>query len=276
MPPSLEAKCALLEAEFRRLRRVAVAFSGGIDSAFLLAVARNVLVDDCIAVTARLCGMPPADDSDAKSFCESRRIRRVVFDFDEIGVPGFSENPPDRCYLCKKALFSRIKSEAAAMGFGTVCEGSNADDRGDYRPGRRALAELGVLSLLDACGFTKADVRAAARSHGIPFFDKPSSACLASRFSYGERITRERLAAVGMAEGLLKEIGCTGAVRVRVHGGIARIETSPDDMPRVVAARGRVAEGLKSLGFTYVALDLGGYRTGSMNEALPEAAREGA
>ncbi|MBO7721828.1 MAG: ATP-dependent sacrificial sulfur transferase LarE [Kiritimatiellae bacterium] len=264
------ARRTALAGFLRRLGGAAVAFSGGVDSAVLLLEANAALGGRCIAVSARLAGTPPEDEADAASFCVSRGIRRVVVDFDELAVPGFADNTPERCYLCKRALFAGLSSAAASAGFATLCEGSNVDDRRDYRPGRRALAELGVLSPLEACGFTKADVREIARDLGVPFAEKPASPCLATRFAYGERITRERLSAVAAAERALCRLGC-GRVRVRVHGAVARIETDPGDFHVVTAAAGRIADEFRRLGFVYTALDLRGYRTGSMNEVLRTA-----
>lgn len=260
---------ALLE-NLRALGSVAVAFSSGVDSAFLLHAAREALGDGAIAVTARSRAIPRRELEEARSFCEDRGIRRFVVDVNEMEIEGFSRNPVNRCYLCKRELFARIIDLAAAQGAAAVVEGSNVDDEGDYRPGMVALAELGVKSPLRECGFTKADIRALSRRFGLPTWDKPSYACLASRFPYGQEITPQRLDMVGRAEQLLIDMGFR-QVRVRYHGAVARIELPEADFERFMSrdVRKAVVEKLKEIGFNYVTLDLQGYRTGSMNETIP-------
>jgi uncharacterized protein len=188
---------------------------------------------------------------------------------DVADMERFRENPPDRCYHCKKAIFSKLATIAQALGFPCILEASNIDDLGDYRPGHRAVKELGARSPLVEAGLAKADVRALSKARGLPTWDKPSAACLASRIPYGEPITREKLARIEKGEAYLSKLGF-GAARLRNHGEIARIEVPADEIPRLASAalRGRVVARLKALGFRYVTIDLEGYRSGSMNEAL--------
>ncbi len=263
-----QKKLELLQDELRRLGRVLIAFSGGVDSTFLLQVAHLTLGDDALAVTARSGVVPKRDVAEAEEFCHRQGIRQLYFDFDELAVPGFAENPPERCYICKKTLFSNFLRLAAANG-AQLCEGSNMDDLGDYRPGLKALAELEVHSPLRTAQLTKAEIRLLSHRLGLPTWDKPSFACLASRFVYGERITAAKLAAVDKAEQLLWELGFK-QFRVRVHGDLARIELLPEQLPLAVEGHMRtvIYSRLQEFGFAYVALDLQGYRTGSMNETL--------
>ena len=263
-----QEKLQVLQEELRRLGRVLVAFSGGVDSTFLLQVAHLTLGEKALALTARSGVVPQRDLREAEAFCSKYGIRQLYFDFDELAMPGFAENPPDRCYICKKTLFSNFLRIAKEQG-AVLCEGSNMDDLGDYRPGLRALAELDVHSPLRVAQLSKAEIRLLSHELQLPTWDKPSFACLASRFVYGERITAEKLAAVDKAEQLLWELGFK-QFRVRVHGNLARIEVLPDELQRALAepVRSTLHSSLQEYGFDYVTLDLLGYRTGSMNEIL--------
>ena len=246
------AKLETLRASLREAHSALVAFSSGVDSTFLLHVAHEELGDRVVAVTARSRSFPKRELDEAADFCRAEGVRHVVIDSEELDVPGFAENPPDRCYHCKRELFGKLVAFARENGLAAVLEGSNVDDDGDYRPGRRAIRELGVRSPLRDAGLTKAEIRALSRAMGLPTADKPSFACLASRFPYGERITDEGLDRAG---------------------GVARSEVSPADIPRLAARAPELSDALRSIGFAYVSLDLRGYRTGSLNEALGASLR---
>ena len=265
-----EAKLERLRAQLREIRSAAVAFSSGVDSTFLLRVAHEELGENVVAVTAHSHSFPKRELDEAAAFCAREGVRHEIIDSEELDIPGFAENPPDRCYHCKKAIFGKLVAFAQANGLAAVLEGSNMDDDGDYRPGRRAIMELGVASPLHDAGLTKAEIRVLSKRMGLPTADKPSFACLASRFPYGERITAAGLERVERAEQWLMDAGLGLAqLRVRSHGDMARIEVPPADIPRLAARAEEIAAALKSFGFAYVALDLQGYRTGSMNEVLP-------
>lgn len=248
---------------------VAVAFSSGVDSTFLLYAAKEALGDRVIAVTAQSCSFPKRELNEAKDFCEQQQIRHFICESEELDIDGFSHNPKNRCYLCKHELFEKIQKIAEQEKITAIVEGSNLDDNGDYRPGLTAVAELGIHSPLRSIGFTKEDIRALSRHFGLPTWNKQSFACLSSRFVYGETISREKLGMVDKAEQLLLDLGFH-QVRVRIHGMIARIEIMPEEFPKIIQEdiRIQITESFKSFGFTYVSLDLTGYRTGSMNETL--------
>lgn len=259
----------------RSLDSAAIAFSGGVDSAFLLAVAHEALGDRVLAVTLVSDSMPDQDREEAVRFCRDRNIRQVLLETDLLELEEFTHNPPNRCYYCKKDLFTRIRALAEERGISSVLDGSNADDAGDYRPGMQALAELGIRSPLLELDFTKEEIRAYSREKNLPTWDKPSLACLASRFVYGETITQSRLKMVGEAEQFLLHLGFR-QTRVRIHDRMARIEVLPEEIARVASPeiRERITKKFTELGFLYVTLDLKGYVTGSMNRSiLPEKER---
>ena len=249
------------------LGSVAVAFSGGVDSTFLLKTAHDALGKKAIAITEQTDVFPMRERSYAEEFCKKEGIEQIIIKTDVLGIDGFADNPKDRCYICKRALFGEIRKAAAEHGAEYVCEGSNVDDDGDYRPGMRAVAELDIKSPLKDAELTKAEIRALSKELGLDTWDKPSFACLASRFAYGERITREKLAMVERAEQLLYDEGFS-QFRVRVHGDMARIEIKPDEFERMLGMAGRVNSYMRSLGFSYASLDLGGYKTGNMNVGI--------
>lgn len=262
-------KLKQLEAYLKSLGSVAVAFSGGVDSTFLLKVAKDVLGDSVIAITANFHSFPGREFEETKLFCEKTGIRQFICDFDELSIDGFCQNPPNRCYLCKRELYNRIIEIAEKQSIPYIVEGSNMDDTGDYRPGMAAVIESGIKSPLQEAGLYKAEIRDLSKEMGLPTWEKPSFACLSSRFAYGETITAEKLAMVERAEQLLFDKGFSQA-RVRIHDRMARIEVLPDELENLVKKniREEIAAKLKSYGFTYVSMDLEGYRTGRMNEML--------
>jgi uncharacterized protein len=272
---TLHEKYEALKENLRSLGSVAVAFSSGVDSTFLLQVAHDVLGDQAIAVTASSCSFPKRELTEAKEFCEKRGIRHIVCQSEELDIEGFRQNPTNRCYLCKHELFEKIWEIAREHQIAAVAEGSNMDDNGDYRPGLIAVKELGVKSPLRETELSKAEIRELSKELGLPTWDKQSFACLSSRFVYGETIDEEKLSMVDRAEQLLLDMGFH-QVRVRIHGKMARIEVLSEELERMILPdiRSRVTEALKSYGFTYVTLDLMGYRMGSMNETINKTLEE--
>jgi uncharacterized protein len=245
-----------------------VAFSGGVDSSLALAVATRALPEGrVLAVTSNNETYLPSELEGAKAFARSLGVEHLVVNTRELDNPNYAKNPTNRCYFCKSTLYSDLVKMAEKKGYACVIDGANKDDEGDYRPGRRAAKELGVVSILAETGMTKAEVRGLAKYLGLPTWDKPALACLSSRFPYGQEITPEKLAQVAEAEEFMRSLGYE-QVRVRHHGEIARLEIGPDEMERAFAEREEISSKLRTIGFLYVALDLGGYRSGSLNTML--------
>lgn len=262
----LHKKQEALIAYLRSLGRVAVAFSGGVDSTYLLYAAREALGDQVIAITGEVDSFPKRERQEAADLCRQLGVKQIPVRVDQLAVAAFKANTPERCYHCKKALFTAFLE---AAGEACLVEGSNLDDMGDYRPGMKAVEELGVLSPLREAGLTKAEIRDLSREAQLPTWDKPSFACLATRIPCGEEITREKLAVIEQAEQFLFDRGFK-QFRVRFHGPIARIEIDRDQFQKLLdpAVADQVSRHFKDLGFRYVTLDLGGYQTGSTNQSL--------
>ncbi len=267
---------ALLEM-LAEMKGVAVAFSGGVDSTFLLAASVKALGKSALGVIGRSPTYPVREYEAAVELAEKIGARCQIIDTDEMANPEFRTNPPHRCFICKTTLLTMVERVATKEGIEFVLEGSNADDVGDFRPGLAAVKKLGVRSPLRELGFTKDEIRALSREMGLPTWDKPAMACLSSRIPYGEEISTDRLSRIERAENVIRDMGIR-LFRVRDHGNLARIEVDGEDIPRLAEPelRARLVESLKESGYKYVCLDLQGYRTGAMNEVLKDKERDAA
>ena len=275
MPPMSDiagkgaAKAAQLRELLQELEQVLVCFSGGVDSGYLLAESVRVLGKKAVAFTAVSPSLAPEEGAEARRLAEQLGARHMMVETRELDDPRYAANPANRCYFCKTEVYGVAKEQARHLGIAHVLDGFNADDRGDYRPGRQAALEYGVRSPLDELGFTKADIRQQAQQLNLPVWDKPALACLSSRFPYGTRITVERLRQVWRCERVLRSLGF-GVCRVRYHDAMARIEVALQDIPRLFApeVKGEIVQRFQQAGFSTVTVDMRGYRTGSLNEAL--------
>ena len=271
-----EEKLDHLKKTLRDMGTVLVAYSGGVDSTFLAVTAHEVLGKNSLAVFAASPVAPPMEKEEAEALAHNIGLRFKIIESSEMSNPDFVANPPERCYYCKRELFSELKPIAQAEGLKWIADGTNADDLSDFRPGRKASAEAGIRSPLLEAGLTKAEIRQLSHAQGLPTWDRPASPCLASRIPYGIPVTAETLNKIARGEQYLHSLGLR-QLRLRHHGDIARIELDPEDMDKIIKPEIRqdIVKHLKALGYKYVALDLTGYRIGSLNEVLNLAGREG-
>jgi uncharacterized protein len=270
-PLDVSGRYDALLTRLDELESVLVAYSGGVDSTLLSVAAHAVLGERCLSVLAVSDVSSQSEIDKARALARNLNLRFLEVETHELIDPAFRENSTDRCYYCRSELFGLLVRVAEAKGLVHVADGSNADDAADYRPGARAAEELGVVSPLQEVGLNKSEIRELAQSLGLPNWNKPSMACLASRFPYGEPISEERLAMVAGAESALRKLGLR-QFRIRAHGNVARVEVEAADMDRAWSLRGPISEAVKKAGFAYVAQDLDGYRSGSLNETLPRSA----
>lgn len=268
-PADVRAREAALEARLRSLTSLVVAYSGGVDSAYLALAATRVLGSRALCVTADSPSYPARHRRMAEQVAGQFGFHHEFIHTQELAKPAYRANDTDRCYHCKHELYTELTGLARARGFAAVADGNNADDRGDYRPGRRAAREFGVISPLDEAGLTKDDIRTLSREAGLPCWDEPASACLSSRVPYHSEVTEAKLQTIERAEDIVRSLGFR-VVRVRHHGDVARLELSRDEMARLLepGVSESIDRQLRALGFRYVAVDLKGYRLGSLNEGM--------
>jgi uncharacterized protein len=270
----MEEKLENLKARLNIYKSAVIAFSGGVDSTFLARIAKDVYGDNLLLITATSSTYPFYELEEAKSLALMLGVKHRIIVSEEIDIPGYSDNPPDRCYYCKSELFGKIKYIANNEGYEVIFDGSNADDLNDFRPGMKAKQEKGVISPLAETGFTKGEIRHFSTELNLPTATKQSYACLASRFPYGEKITKIKLDRLGMAEFEVRKLGFT-QFRIRSHDNLARLEFIPSEMDKAWGIKSQLEDICKKSGFSYVTIDLTGYRTGSMNEVLSESDKHG-
>jgi pyridinium-3,5-biscarboxylic acid mononucleotide sulfurtransferase len=269
----MDDKLSRLKENLKKFKSAVIAFSGGVDSTFLARVAKDVYGERLLLITATSSTYPFYELDEAKSLAELLGIAHRIIVSEEIDIPGYSDNPPDRCYYCKSELFGKIAYIASAEGYEAIFDGSNSDDLKDFRPGMKAKSEKGVISPLAEAGFTKEDIRKYSSEYNLPTASKQSYACLASRFPYGEKITKLKLDRLAIAEFEVRNLGFS-QFRIRSHENLARFEFTPSEMDKAWALRDKLSEICKKSGFNYITIDLDGYRTGSMNEVLSESVKK--
>jgi pyridinium-3,5-biscarboxylic acid mononucleotide sulfurtransferase len=268
----MEDNLQRLKIRLKEHKSAVIAFSGGVDSTFLASIAKDVFGDNLLLITATSSTYPFYELEEAKSLAEFLGIKHKIIVSEEIDIPGYADNPPDRCYYCKSELFGKIKHIASLEGYEAVLDGSNADDLNDFRPGMRAKEEKGVISPLADSGFTKSEIRRLSANLNLPTATKQSYACLASRFPYGEKITKIKLDRLAMAEFEVRKLGFT-QFRIRSHENLARLEFIPSEMDKAWEIKDKLTAICQNSGFNFVTIDLKGYRTGSMNEVLTESVK---
>jgi uncharacterized protein len=270
----MKEKLESLKTRLRQYKSAVIAFSGGVDSTFLARVSKDIYGENLLLITATSSTYPFYELEEAKSLATLLGIKHKIIVSEEIDIPGYADNPPDRCYYCKSELFGKIKYIATEIGYDSVFDGSNADDLKDFRPGMKAKQEKGVISPLADSGFTKSDIRYFSSEYKLPTATKQSYACLASRFPYGEKITKPKLDRLANAEFDVRNLGFT-QFRIRSHENLARLEFIPVELDQAWKLKDKLTEICKKSGFSYVTIDLTGYRTGSMNEVLSDSDKKG-